>query len=284
MQIDPATITERLGGTLSELLGIRFVETSADRVVAELPYREALTTVGGGFHGGTLMALADTLGAVATVLNLPSGAGTTTLESKTNFLAAARSGHGARGDHPDPPGQAHHGVADPRDRRGRAPALADHPDPDGPDLIAVPRSAPASFAPDRGERASASGSQAAMPMARSSSMVRASSSRDPASPPRARGGGRGPGGTAAASGRISSAVAMSSARPNALSAASRSARCASPPPAPPGAAPTPRRPARRGCARARAPPRRAGPPRSRARRPGRRRRTGRARGPGRRED
>jgi uncharacterized protein (TIGR00369 family) len=92
MQIDPATMTERLGGTLSELLGIRFVETSADRVVAELPYREALTTVGGGFHGGTLMALADTLGAVATVLNLPPGAGTTTLESKTNFLAAARSG------------------------------------------------------------------------------------------------------------------------------------------------------------------------------------------------
>jgi 1,4-dihydroxy-2-naphthoyl-CoA hydrolase len=92
MQIDPAAMTERLGGTLSELLGIRFVETSADRVVAELPYREALTTVGGSFHGGTLMALADTLGAVATVLNLPPGAGTTTLESKTNFLAAARSG------------------------------------------------------------------------------------------------------------------------------------------------------------------------------------------------
>jgi 1,4-dihydroxy-2-naphthoyl-CoA hydrolase len=92
MQIDPAAMTERLGGTLSELLGIRFVETSADRVVAELPYREVLTTVGGSFHGGTLMALADTLGAVATVLNLPPGAGTTTLESKTNFLAAARSG------------------------------------------------------------------------------------------------------------------------------------------------------------------------------------------------
>jgi 1,4-dihydroxy-2-naphthoyl-CoA hydrolase len=92
MQIDPAAMAARFGGTLSELLGIRFVETSADRVVAELPYREALTTVGGSFHGGTLMALADTLGAVATVLNLPSGAGTTTLESKTNFVAAARSG------------------------------------------------------------------------------------------------------------------------------------------------------------------------------------------------
>jgi 1,4-dihydroxy-2-naphthoyl-CoA hydrolase len=92
MQIDAAGMAERFAGTLVELLGIRFVETSPERVVAELAHREALTTLGGSFHGGTLMALADTLGAVATVLNLPPGAGTTTLESKTNFLAAARSG------------------------------------------------------------------------------------------------------------------------------------------------------------------------------------------------
>jgi 1,4-dihydroxy-2-naphthoyl-CoA hydrolase len=92
MQMDPSAIAERFRGTLAELLDIRFVETAPERVVAELAYREALTTVGGGFHGGTLMALADTLGAVATVLNLPPGAGTTTIESKTNFLAAARSG------------------------------------------------------------------------------------------------------------------------------------------------------------------------------------------------
>jgi uncharacterized protein (TIGR00369 family) len=92
MTIDPAGIAERFRGTLAELLGIRFVETNADRVVAELAYREDLTTVGGSLHGGTLMAFADTLGAVATVLNLPPGASTTTLESKTNFVAAARSG------------------------------------------------------------------------------------------------------------------------------------------------------------------------------------------------
>jgi uncharacterized protein (TIGR00369 family) len=73
-------------------MGIRMVEVTPERVVAELDHREALTTVGGGFHGGALMALADTMGAVATVLNLPAGAGTTTLESKTNFIAAARSG------------------------------------------------------------------------------------------------------------------------------------------------------------------------------------------------
>jgi uncharacterized protein (TIGR00369 family) len=92
MNIDAAGIAERFRGTLAELLGIRFVETSADRVIAELSYREDLTTVGGSLHGGTLMAFADTLGAVATVLNLPPGASTTTLESKTNFVAAARSG------------------------------------------------------------------------------------------------------------------------------------------------------------------------------------------------
>jgi 1,4-dihydroxy-2-naphthoyl-CoA hydrolase len=92
MSIDPAAVTERFKDTLSELLGIRFVEAGPDRVVAELTYRAELTTVGGSLHGGTLMALADTVGAAATVLNLPPGAGTTTLESKTNFMAAGRSG------------------------------------------------------------------------------------------------------------------------------------------------------------------------------------------------
>jgi 1,4-dihydroxy-2-naphthoyl-CoA hydrolase len=92
MSIDPATLSEHLRGTLADLLGIRFVEASLDRVVAELPVRDALTTVGGAVHGGTLMALADTVGAAATVLNLPPGATTATLESKTNFLAAGRSG------------------------------------------------------------------------------------------------------------------------------------------------------------------------------------------------
>ena len=92
MTVDPAALTERFKGTLGELLGIRFVEAGPDRVVAELTYRSELTTIGGSLHGGTLMALADTVGAAATVLNLPAGAGTTTLESKTNCIAAARSG------------------------------------------------------------------------------------------------------------------------------------------------------------------------------------------------
>jgi len=92
MTIEPAVLAERHRGTLAELLGIRFVEASPDRVVAELAFRDALTTVGGSLHGGTLMAFADTVGATATMLNLPPGAGTTTIESKTNFFAAGRSG------------------------------------------------------------------------------------------------------------------------------------------------------------------------------------------------
>jgi 1,4-dihydroxy-2-naphthoyl-CoA hydrolase len=92
MPMDAAAAADLFRGTLAELLGIRIVEASPDRVIAELDYRDELTTVGGSLHGGTLMALADTMGAVATVLNLPAGASTTTLESKTNFFAAGRSG------------------------------------------------------------------------------------------------------------------------------------------------------------------------------------------------
>ena len=92
MEMDLAALNEHCKGTLPEVLGLRFTEASPDRVVAELSYREALTTIGGSLHGGTLMAFADTIGAFATVLNLPAGATTTTLESKTNFFAAGRSG------------------------------------------------------------------------------------------------------------------------------------------------------------------------------------------------
>lgn len=92
MDIDPTPFNERMAGTLSTLLGLRIVEASPDRVVAELMIRDELRTVGGALHGGTLMALADTVGAAATVVNLPPGASTTTLESKTNFFAAGSEG------------------------------------------------------------------------------------------------------------------------------------------------------------------------------------------------
>lgn len=74
------------------VLGIRFVSASREQVTAELTVRDELCTRPRVLHGGALMAFADTLGAAATVLNLPDGAGTTTIESKTNFLAAAPAG------------------------------------------------------------------------------------------------------------------------------------------------------------------------------------------------
>lgn len=90
--IDLKVIEEAQRGTLSGILGIRYVEASPERIVAEVTIRDDLRTVGGALHGGTLMALADTVGATAAFINLPPGASTTTLESKTNFFAAGRDG------------------------------------------------------------------------------------------------------------------------------------------------------------------------------------------------
>ena len=84
-----AEIQERWKGLLPELLGIRFTEVSLERVVADLMVRPDLCTAASVMHGGAIMAFADTLGAVGTIVNLPQGARTTTIESKTNFLAAA---------------------------------------------------------------------------------------------------------------------------------------------------------------------------------------------------
>ena len=76
----------------ADLLGIRYLTATAERVTAEMIVRPELCTTHSILHGGALMAFADTLGAAATVLNLPEGAGTATIESKTNFLASAPVG------------------------------------------------------------------------------------------------------------------------------------------------------------------------------------------------
>ena len=73
-------------------LGIEFVSAAPDRIVAELMVTEALCTRPSVLHGGAIMAFADTLGAAGTIVNLPEGAGTTTIESKTNFLGPAPVG------------------------------------------------------------------------------------------------------------------------------------------------------------------------------------------------
>ena len=82
----------------AELIGVDYVEVAPDRVVGEMAVREALCTAPAVLHGGAIMAFADTLGAAGTILNLPEGAGTTTVESKTNFIAAAPLGTRVRGE------------------------------------------------------------------------------------------------------------------------------------------------------------------------------------------
>jgi 1,4-dihydroxy-2-naphthoyl-CoA hydrolase len=89
---DPDAINHMWKGLLPAHLGMRFVETNRDRVVAELEIHDHLRNVNGVLHGGALMALADAAGGTAALLNLPEGAGTATIESKTNFFASGKSG------------------------------------------------------------------------------------------------------------------------------------------------------------------------------------------------
>jgi 1,4-dihydroxy-2-naphthoyl-CoA hydrolase len=96
--IDVEALDRSLTGLFPEVLGVRFLEAAPERLRARLRVRDDLCTVPGIMHGGAIMAFADTLGGVATALNLPDGAGTTTIESKTNFLAAARAGTTIEGE------------------------------------------------------------------------------------------------------------------------------------------------------------------------------------------
>jgi len=74
-------------------LGIELLAASGDEVTGRVAWAERLTTAGGLLHGGALMGLADAVGAYCAYLNLPEGsAATATIESKTNFFAAVRSG------------------------------------------------------------------------------------------------------------------------------------------------------------------------------------------------
>ena len=82
----------------AKLLGLELVTITPDRVEAVLRVREELCTRPAVLHGGAVMALADTLGAIATVANLSEGATTTTIESKTNFFSAIPVGDIARAE------------------------------------------------------------------------------------------------------------------------------------------------------------------------------------------
>ncbi len=77
----------------AELKGVIFTEAEKDRVVARMVVKPELCTLGHTIHGGAIMAFADSVGAAATVINLPDDAkGTTTIESKTNFIGGAKEG------------------------------------------------------------------------------------------------------------------------------------------------------------------------------------------------
>jgi uncharacterized protein (TIGR00369 family) len=93
-----AQIQERLKGILPELLGIQLVEVTPDKVLATLKVRPELCTTGKILHGGTIMAFADTLGAVGTFANMQPGYMTATIESKTNFVGGAAEGSTVTGE------------------------------------------------------------------------------------------------------------------------------------------------------------------------------------------
>jgi uncharacterized protein (TIGR00369 family) len=74
------------------VLGIELHGASAEEVTASMAWREDLCTTFGAMHGGAMMAMADSVGAVCAFLNLPPGANTSTIESKTNFFRGVREG------------------------------------------------------------------------------------------------------------------------------------------------------------------------------------------------
>ena len=94
MSQSPAPRPDDLLGMMpfSVALGVSLERATPDEVVGSLDWAPARCTAGGLLHGGALMALADSLGAICAFLNLPEGAGTATIESKTNFFRGVRAG------------------------------------------------------------------------------------------------------------------------------------------------------------------------------------------------
>jgi 1,4-dihydroxy-2-naphthoyl-CoA hydrolase len=80
------------------LMGVEVLSAEPDKVRAQLVVRPDLCTAGKIMHGGAIMAFVDALGALGAVLNMPRDANTTTIESKTNFIGAAREGATVTGE------------------------------------------------------------------------------------------------------------------------------------------------------------------------------------------
>lgn len=74
------------------LMGVEITDASKAAVRGRIVVKPEVCTAAHIMHGGAIMAFADTLGAIGAFLNLPEGALTTTIESKTNFIGAAKEG------------------------------------------------------------------------------------------------------------------------------------------------------------------------------------------------
>jgi uncharacterized protein (TIGR00369 family) len=92
MSPEELELIEKFKVPFAEVLGIQYVEVTRDRIRAKLVVRPDMCNGKNVIHGGAVMAFADTLGAAGTVINLPEGHATATIESKTNFIAAAPVG------------------------------------------------------------------------------------------------------------------------------------------------------------------------------------------------
>ena len=91
MDLDLARLQKLIEPLFPGLMGVRLLEAAQDRVLGSMEVRAELCTTGGILHGGAYMAFADTLGAIGTILNLPPGMRTTTTDSSTKFIAAAKA-------------------------------------------------------------------------------------------------------------------------------------------------------------------------------------------------
>ena len=99
MTTDPQALLASMPFALA--VGVEIEAASPDEVTGRLAWAAERCTIAGALHGGALMALADSLGAICAFLNLPEGAtGTSTIESKTNFFRGVREGHVAATSRP----------------------------------------------------------------------------------------------------------------------------------------------------------------------------------------
>ncbi len=90
MSIAPEQLPDMI--PLMRTLGMRVREAAPDEVIGTMAWDPDRCTMGGVLHGGALMSLSDTVGAVCAFLNLPEGATTSTIESKSNFFRAVTEG------------------------------------------------------------------------------------------------------------------------------------------------------------------------------------------------